>query len=94
VGMSGSCTLGRHVVLAGQVGLTDHTNIGDRAVVTIRAGVLRDIKSGEVHGGSPNVPLGIWKKYVALLPKLPDMAKKIRNLENRLQAIENKKPAE
>jgi len=94
VGLSGSCTLGRHVTLAGQVGLTDHTNIGDRAIVTIRAGVLRDIKSGEVHGGSPNVPLATWKKYVALFPKLPDLAKKIRKCENRLEAIENKRPRE
>ncbi|MFQ5674035.1 MAG: UDP-3-O-(3-hydroxymyristoyl)glucosamine N-acyltransferase [Nitrospinales bacterium] len=94
VGLSGSCTLGRHVTLAGQVGLSDHVSIGDQAVVAAKGGVYRDIKSREAHGGAPNVPLITWKKYVATLPQLPEIAQKIKKFEKRLEAIENKQSKE
>ncbi|MFQ5449381.1 MAG: UDP-3-O-(3-hydroxymyristoyl)glucosamine N-acyltransferase [Nitrospinaceae bacterium] len=90
VGMAGSCTLGHHVVLAGQVGLGDHVTIGDRAVLVARTGTFRDIESNAVYGGMPGVPVNTWKKYVTLFPKLPEMARKIRALEARLNAIEKK----
>ena len=92
VGLAGSCTLGHHVVLAGQVGLADHVTIGDQAILSAQSGTFRDIEPGGVIGGSPGVPLGTWKKYVTVLPKLPDIAKKVRDLEARLNAIENKTP--
>lgn len=91
-GMGGSCTLGHHVILAGQVGLADHVTLGDRVVMAARSGTFRDVESGQVHGGSPSVPLTSWKKYVSLLPSLPELVRKIRGLDRRLTAVE-KKPA-
>ncbi|MFQ5715475.1 MAG: UDP-3-O-(3-hydroxymyristoyl)glucosamine N-acyltransferase, partial [Nitrospinales bacterium] len=91
-GMGGSCTLGHHVILAGQVGLADHVTLGDQVVLAARSGTFRDIESGQVHGGSPSVPLASWKKYVSLLPSLPELVRKIRELDRRLAAVE-KKPA-
>lgn len=90
VGMAGSCTLGHHVVLAGQVGLADHVTIGDQAILTAQSGTFRDIESKGVYGGSPSVPVNTWRKYVTLLPKLPDLSRKIKDLESRLNAIEKK----
>jgi UDP-3-O-[3-hydroxymyristoyl] glucosamine N-acyltransferase len=88
VGMAGSCKLGHHVVLAGQVGLADHVTIGNQAILTAQAGTFRDVEDGGVVSGSPGVPINVWKKYVSILPKLPDMAKKIKGLDARLKAIE------
>jgi UDP-3-O-[3-hydroxymyristoyl] glucosamine N-acyltransferase len=90
VGMAGSCTLGHHVVLAGQVGLADHVTIGDQAILTAQSGTFRDVESKDVQGGSPSVSVNTWRKYVTILPKLPDMARKIKALESRLNAIEKK----
>ncbi len=90
VGLAGSCTLGHHVVLAGQVGVADHVTLGDQVTLTAQSGAFRSIKSNNVYGGHPAVPLGEWKKYVAILPKLPELVRKIRDLETRINEIENK----
>ncbi len=89
VGLAGSCTLGHHVVLAGQVGVADHVTLGNQVTLTARSGTFRNIESHKVYGGHPAVPLGEWKKYVTVLPKLPELARKIRDLETRLNEIEN-----
>jgi UDP-3-O-[3-hydroxymyristoyl] glucosamine N-acyltransferase len=89
VGVAGSCTLGHHVVLAGQVGVGDHVTLGDQVTLTARSGTFRSIESNSVYGGHPAVPLGEWKKYVSVLPKLPQLARKVRDLETRLKEIEN-----
>lgn len=89
-GMAGSCTLGHHVVIAGQAGLADHVTIGDQAMLAAQSGTFRDVESKAVQGGSPSVPAVTWRKYVTLLPKLPEINRKIKNLEARLKAIEKK----
>jgi UDP-3-O-[3-hydroxymyristoyl] glucosamine N-acyltransferase len=93
VGLAGSCTLGHHVVLAGQVGVADHVTLGDQVTLTAQSGTFRNIESNNVYGGHPAIPLGEWKKYVTVLPKLPDLARKVRDLEARLNDIENNPPA-
>jgi len=88
VGLSGSVTLGHHVVLAGQVGVGDHATLGDQVTLTARAVTFRDVESNSVVSGWPAVPHNQWKRYIVALPKLPDLAKKMRNLEARIDAIE------
>jgi UDP-3-O-[3-hydroxymyristoyl] glucosamine N-acyltransferase len=89
VGLAGTCTLGHHVVLAGQVGVADHITLGDQVTVAAQGGVVRNIEANSVCGGTPAVALGEWKKYVTVLPKLPELARKIRALEKRLNEVEN-----
>ncbi len=88
VGISGSCILGHHVVLGGQAGLADHVKVGDQAMLAAQSGTFRDVESKSAQGGYPSVPIMTWRKYVTLLPKLPEMSRKIRDLEARLKAIE------
>ena len=90
VGLGGSCTLGHHVVLAGQVGVGDHVTLGDQVTLTARTGAIRNVESKSVHGGYPSVPLGEWKRYITALPKLPELARKVRDLETRLKDVEEK----
>ena len=89
VGLAGSCTLGHHVVLAGQVGLADHVTLGNQVTVTAKSGTFRDLEDNAVVSGWPAVSTGTLKRYVSTLPKLPDLAKKIKELESRLREIEN-----
>ncbi|KMP10796.1 UDP-3-O-(3-hydroxymyristoyl) glucosamine N-acyltransferase [Candidatus Nitromaritima sp. SCGC AAA799-C22] len=88
VGIAGSCKLGHHVVMAGQAALSDHVTVGDQVTLAGKAGVFRDVEDSGVYAGFPAIPLTAWKKYVTVLPKLPDLARKIRELESRLNAIE------
>ena len=94
VGLAGSCTLGHHVVLAGQVGVADHVTLGDQVTLAAQSGTFRSIESNNVYGGHPAVPLGEWKKYVTVLPKLPELARKMRDLETRLKEIENSRSSQ
>jgi len=90
VGIAGSCNLGRHVVLAGQAGLSDHVTVGDNVTLAAKSAALRDIKENSIYGGIPAFPLNIWKRSVTILPKLPDLARRVRDLENRLNDIKKK----
>jgi UDP-3-O-[3-hydroxymyristoyl] glucosamine N-acyltransferase len=88
VGMAGTCKLGHHVILAGQVGVGDHVTIGNQVVVAAQSGVNKDLPEPGFYGGSPTSPAMTWKRYATLLPKLPDLSRKIQELEKRLKAIE------
>jgi UDP-3-O-[3-hydroxymyristoyl] glucosamine N-acyltransferase len=70
VGISGSTHLGDYVVLGGQVGLAGHLRIGERVQIAAQSGVHRDIPAGQVVGGYPAVPVGEWRRQVALLRQL------------------------
>ena len=87
-GVAGTCKLGHHVVLAGQVGVADHVTIGAQVVVAAQAGVSKDLIEPGFYGGYPAVPAMGWKRYTAVLPKLPELSRKIQELEKRLNAIE------
>lgn len=89
VGISGSVTIGRGAILAGQVGVIDHLSIGDGARITGKSGVMEDVPAGAVLSGYPAMPHPTFLRSSALIRKLPELAKKIRELEVRLQDLEN-----
>ncbi|PYN74047.1 MAG: UDP-3-O-(3-hydroxymyristoyl)glucosamine N-acyltransferase [Candidatus Rokuibacteriota bacterium] len=90
VGISGSCRLGRGVVAAGQVGFADHLTIGDGAMLGAQAGVAADIPPGERRLGTPAVPMGQAKRVFAAQKHLPDMARRLRAAERRLERLETR----
>lgn len=89
VGIAGSTTIGSHAVIAGQAGIAGHLRIGDRVTVGPQAGIAQDVDSGQIVSGSPEMPHRTWLKVNRIIPRLPEMRKKIRELEERLQKIEN-----
>ncbi|MGQ0664344.1 MAG: UDP-3-O-(3-hydroxymyristoyl)glucosamine N-acyltransferase [Pseudomonadota bacterium] len=70
VGISGSTRLDDLVVVGGQGGLAGHLHIGAGARIAARSGVHRDIAAGQEVGGSPAVPIGAWRRQVAILKRL------------------------
>ncbi len=87
VGISGSTTIGSRVILAGQSGLAGHLEVGDGAIVGAQAGVMKDVDPKDFVIGSPAMPHLQFKKMVAntiLLPKLKD---KVKQLEEKLDAL-------
>ena len=90
VGISGSCRLGRGVVAAGQVGFADHLTIGEGAVLGAQAGVASDIPAGEKRLGTPAIPMGQAKRVFAAQKHLPDMARRLRAAERRLERLESR----
>ena len=88
VGIAGSAVIGRHAVLAGQAGITGHITIGDNAVVGPQAGVGRPVPDGEVVSGSPEMPHKLWLRVQRIIPGLPELKKKLSELEKRLKKVE------
>jgi UDP-3-O-[3-hydroxymyristoyl] glucosamine N-acyltransferase len=87
VGISGSVTIGDNVTLAGQVGLADHVEIGSNTTVGAQSGVSKSLEGGQYYLGSPAVPIGLASRQYAVWAKLPDLAKRVRALEKRLEEI-------
>jgi UDP-3-O-[3-hydroxymyristoyl] glucosamine N-acyltransferase len=87
VGVSGSTKLGTGVILGGQVGVVGHLTIGDGSMVGAQAGVGKDLPPGSQVSGSPAYDHKTFLRNAALMPKLPDMAKKVRELERELAEI-------
>jgi len=79
VGLAGSSEIGDRVILTGQVGVVGHCKIGDGAIVTPQSGVAGDIDAGAIVSGAPAVDHKLWLKYSALLSKLPEIARAVRN---------------
>lgn len=87
VGISGSCTLGRHVILAGQAGLADHVKIGDNTTVGAQSGVGKDLPANKVFFGSPAIPHRQWLRVQGIIANLPEMKRKLDALDRRLEKL-------
>ena len=88
VGISGSATLGRHVVLAGQVGVTGHLHIGDYVMAGGKTGISKSVPDGQVISGAPELPHRLWLKVQRIIPRLPELRRKVAMLERRLKRLE------
>lgn len=89
VGIAGSSVLGKNVIIAGQAGISGHLTIGDNAIVGPGAGVLSDVPPGEVVSGVPQMPHGLWLKVGRIIPRLPDLRKRLLALEKRINTKES-----
>jgi UDP-3-O-[3-hydroxymyristoyl] glucosamine N-acyltransferase len=83
VGLAGSTEIGKGAILTGQVGVVGHCKIGDGAIVTPQSGVSGDVPAGAIVSGAPAVDHKLWLKYSAILSRLPEMARALRNLAGK-----------
>ncbi len=94
VGIAGSSKIGNHVTLAGQVGVTGHISIGDNVIVAAQSGVTNSLEGNAYYSGSPAMPHKEWLRMMGVKPKLPEMRKRITELEKKLAALEARLPKE
>jgi UDP-3-O-[3-hydroxymyristoyl] glucosamine N-acyltransferase len=91
VGISGSVTIGRNAILAGQAGVVGHLTIGDNVTIGAQAGVAKSVLDSEIVSGSPAIPHRLWLRVQKILPRLPEVKRKLEDIEKRLKKIEEKK---
>jgi UDP-3-O-[3-hydroxymyristoyl] glucosamine N-acyltransferase len=84
-GISGSCVLGHHVIVGGQAGLAEHCILEDGATIGGQSGILagKIIRSGQTVWGTPARPLEKFKEQHAWLTRLPDLAERVKKLEQQ-----------
>jgi UDP-3-O-[3-hydroxymyristoyl] glucosamine N-acyltransferase len=83
-GLAGSSVLKKNVLLAGQVGISGHLTIHDNAVIYAQSGIGGDVPAGAVMSGSPAFEAREWLRAITAFPKLPEILKRLRNLERRV----------
>jgi len=90
VGVAGSAKVGRHVTLAGQVGVAGHLSIGDDVTCGGQSGIVGDIEAGSTVRGMPAMPVENWRRSVKALPKLPELLRRVKSLEQEVEELRRK----
>lgn len=85
VGLSGSTKLEAGVRMGGQVGAAGHLTVGKNTLVAAQSGIPHDVPANSVIGGYPAVDIHSWRRYSAALPKLPEMLRRLRRIEQMLE---------
>ncbi|CAM2067377.1 UDP-3-O-(3-hydroxymyristoyl)glucosamine N-acyltransferase [Sulfidibacter corallicola] len=81
-GISGSATLGRYTVLAGQVGVVGHVHVGDQVVVMGDSVVTKDLPGPGQYAGNPAVPHMQYQRQKARERNLAKLEKRLKSLES------------
>jgi UDP-3-O-[3-hydroxymyristoyl] glucosamine N-acyltransferase len=87
VGIAGSTVVGNHVMFGGQAGASGHLSIGDRVKVAARAAVFSSVEDGAFVAGTPAIDHDSWKKASAVFHRLPELRRKLIELEARLDEL-------
>lgn len=88
VGLAGSTTLGRNVVMGGQSATSGHVVLEDQVMVAARGAVHNDQPKGAVLGGAPGIPIRQWAKSCAVFAKLPELQKSVRSNSRAIARFE------
>ena len=89
--LGGSSVIGRRNDIGGQVAITDHVKICDDVILAGRTGVTNDLTEVGAYWGTPAKPIGFAKRIVAMMQKLPELNRTIKDLEKRLAQLEQEK---
>ena len=83
VGIAGGAVIGDGVILAGQVGVNNRVKVGNNVIASSKCGIHRDIEEGEIISGFPAMKNKSWLRSSSVFKKLPELAKKLRQLDNK-----------
>lgn len=87
-GVAGSTKIGKNCMIGGQVGIVGHIQIADGVKIAAQSGIGASITNpGEILQGSPAFNIGEFKRTYVLFRKLPELEKKIIELQRSLAEI-------
>jgi UDP-3-O-[3-hydroxymyristoyl] glucosamine N-acyltransferase len=85
VGFAGSSKIGSNCMFGGQVGVAGHITIGDNVKLGAKSGVMSSVASNSTMAGVPlQTHMGNLRSQ-ALIARLPEMEKRLRELEAKLK---------
>ena len=88
VGIAGSTKLGDGVIMAGQSGAAGHLSLGDGVQVAGKSAVFQSVEAGKKIAGIPAVAAADWRRQQALVGRLGELRRRIRQLERALNGDE------
>jgi UDP-3-O-[3-hydroxymyristoyl] glucosamine N-acyltransferase len=81
-GISGSTKIGKHVMIGGQVGIVGHISIADGTKINGLTGISKSITEPNTSlSGRPAMELSDSLRAMAIYKRLPELDKKIKELE-------------
>jgi UDP-3-O-[3-hydroxymyristoyl] glucosamine N-acyltransferase len=87
-GISGSTKIGKNAVIGGQVGISGHLNIANGTQLSAQTGINSSItEEGKLWGGTPYMPFKDYLKAHSKLRRLPDLDKKVYELEKLIEEL-------
>jgi UDP-3-O-[3-hydroxymyristoyl] glucosamine N-acyltransferase len=89
VGLAGSTKVGDNCIFAGQSASSGHLSVGDGTVVYGQSGLPGDLPPRSKVGGSPAVDARMWMKFTAALHRLPELQKRVRELEAKIEKLKS-----
>jgi UDP-3-O-[3-hydroxymyristoyl] glucosamine N-acyltransferase len=84
-GISGTTKIGKNCMFGGQVGIAGHLKIGDGVMIAAQSGIGKNVPAGKIIQGSPAFDIAPYKRSYVHFKRLPDMAKRLDNLENEIK---------
>lgn len=90
-GVSGSTKIGKGAMIGGQAGIVGHIQIGDGAKINAQSGVSKSIEAGKAVTGSPAYDYTASLRSQALSRNLPELEKRIKELEAFVKQLLNEK---
>jgi len=86
-GISGSTKIGKNVMIGGQVGIIGHLQIGDYSKIGAQSGVTKSTKPNTALTGSPAQDNISGLRSQAVMRKLPELEKRLRELESLVSQL-------
>lgn len=94
-GVSGSTKIGKNVMIGGQAGIVGHIQIADGTKINAQSGVAKSIKlPNTAVTGSPAYDYGQSMRSQILSRNLPEMEKRIKELEQLVEKLKKEKVTE
>jgi UDP-3-O-[3-hydroxymyristoyl] glucosamine N-acyltransferase len=85
-GLAGSARLGDGVVVGGQAGIGGHLEIGAGVRVASKSAVYESVPAGKTVAGIPATEIQQWRRGQALMRRLGEIWRRVRELERRTGA--------
>jgi len=90
-GIAGSTKVGKNAMIGGQAGIVGHVEIADGTRVQAQSGINKTIKKEDTaFYGSPALEYNNYLRSYAVFRRLPELQKKINELEKQLAELTNK----
>lgn len=94
-GVSGSARIGKNVMIGGQAGIVGHIQIADGSKINAQSGVGKSIKTPNTAvTGSPAYDYGQALRSQILSRNLPEIEKRIKDLEQIIERLKTEKVIE
>jgi UDP-3-O-[3-hydroxymyristoyl] glucosamine N-acyltransferase len=83
-GIAGSSSVGDNVMAGGRVAVSDHVEVEAGCILAGRTSVHNNLKRG-IYAGTPAIPHRAFLRSAPLIGKLPELFKRIKELERKLE---------